>query len=203
MERNSGIQDVVGSGKTEVSDEEYDETMTKAGNIIRGMFEESIKTFPMWMRFNVIRNMLSNSIRSGNFDGVDWDKVNSLLRDNVSETDFNAFGEIRDIIALDEARLNCIAACEGLGVWLVRKCVTCGEEFHMTKKEVDFYKRNRLEIPKRCIIHRHSYKAKQVEKPKNEKKQERTVVLLHSDGMTAMEIAMRKAEMKKAQQSKG
>ncbi len=33
---------------------------------------------------------------------------------------------------------------------MVRKCVQCGKEFHLTQSEVEFYQSKGLEVPKRC-----------------------------------------------------
>lgn len=47
-----------------------------------------------------------------------------------------------------------------------RKCIQCGDDFHLEKTEIEFYKKNKLSLPKRCKSCRKKnkqikYKAKQ------------------------------------------
>lgn len=128
---------------------------TDAFEKVRGMFagiqDEFLRTKPMWMRLNLITNMLNQARNNGKTEkDIDWDKVNEYLTINVDEYDFNCFDRIESFKALYEATMQCHESSILNMAWQKHKCKDCDTEFHMSYKEVHFYKDKELHIPKRC-----------------------------------------------------
>lgn len=144
---------------------------------------EMVKDFPMWMRFNYILNSITN-IEATN---INWKLIDEILKDNVNKYDYNAYDTINTIESLNSAKVNCIAASLGVGVWYKSVCKECGETFYMTKGEIDFFEKKDFNLPKRCKNCRDG--EPKIKKPIQNNKPINAV----TDGKTEMQIAMEKA----------
>lgn len=115
--------------------------------------EDALLNMPMWMRLNWALNAVGQiyNQRPELVPDIDWDKVNRLLAENVSEYDFNLMdAPIQSLDELRHAREACIQASVLGGSWQRRTCKDCGRTFFMDYNEVMFFERNQLRVPKRC-----------------------------------------------------
>lgn len=133
----------------------------EASKIIQDMQLKVLTTSPMWMRLNYLYNTISQMLNEGHTDAdINWDNVNELLTTNVNEYDFNAFKRIEtsDQLLIAASRCQHASICEDY-IWQEHTCKDCGEQFFMSRDEVDFYKRKGLHVPKRCKACRDKRKA--------------------------------------------
>lgn len=115
--------------------------------------EDALLNMPMWMRLNWALNAVGQiyNQRPELVPDIDWDKVNRLLAENVSEYDFNLMdAPIQSLDELCHARESCIQASVLGGSWQRHVCKDCGHTFFMDYNEVMFFERNQLRVPKRC-----------------------------------------------------
>ena len=130
-----------------------DNTLEKASQIIHAEIDKALASFPMWMRFNYLCNMINEALMQGNTEAdINWDKVNEILTNNRDEYDFNHFKRIDTIAGLVWTRGECLAASMDMecGIWQSHTCKDCGNPFMMNYREVKFYEEHKLHIPKRC-----------------------------------------------------
>lgn len=115
--------------------------------------DDALLNMPMWMRLNWALNTVGQiyNQRPELVSSIDWDKVNRLLAENVSEYDFNLMdAPIQSLDELCHARESCIQASVLGGSWQRHVCKDCGHTFFMDYNEVMFFERNQLRVPKRC-----------------------------------------------------
>lgn len=115
--------------------------------------EDALLNMPMWMRLNWALNTVGQiyNQRPELMSAIDWDKVNRLLMENVSEYDFNLIdAPVHSLDELCRVRESCIQASVLGGSWQRRTCKDCGRTFLMNYSEVTFFERNQLRVPKRC-----------------------------------------------------
>lgn len=134
-----------------ITQQEFEEVSRK----MRESFQETelrmLAAFPMWMRFNYIGNKINNFLRGGHTeDEVNWDKVNYILSNNRDEYDFNYYDEIKAIDQFCDVRGLCFESQIFNGLWQLRVCKDCGKTFTMRFSEVEFYRKKKLHLPKRC-----------------------------------------------------
>lgn len=130
---------------------DFAETNRKVSELFLSIQDEFLSTKPIFMRLNLMCNMISKGLSEGRTDAdFDWDKVNGYLTKNVSEYDFNYFGRITSSEALFDANLNCRCASVAMGPWQKHRCKDCGTLFYMSYNEVHFYEEKGLHVPKRC-----------------------------------------------------
>lgn len=115
--------------------------------------EDALLNMPMWMRLNWALNAVGQiyNQRPELVPDIDWDKVNRLLMENVSEYDFNLIdAPVHSLDELCRVRESCIQASVLGGSWQQHICKDCGRTFFMDYSEVMFFERNQLRVPKRC-----------------------------------------------------
>ena len=149
----------------QITQQEFEEVSHK----MRELFQEAeikvLATFPMWMRFNYIGNKINKLLQDGHTeDEIDWDKVNYLLSNNRDEYDFNDYDKIKTVDQFLDARELCFEGQILIGPWQLRVCKDCGKKFTMQFSEVEFYRKKKLHLPKRCP----ECRARRKEKAKNE-----------------------------------
>ena len=129
------------------------EALQEAQKTFAKVQEDALLNMPMWMRLNWALNAVGQiyNQRPELMPDIDWDKVNRLLTENVSEYDFNLIdSHIQSLDELCHVREACIQASVLGGPWQRRICKDCGRTFLMDYSEVMFFERNQLRIPKRC-----------------------------------------------------
>lgn len=146
---------------------------------------EFVKTFPVWMRCNYLLNQIS-VMSDKEKQNIKWDLINEILNYQNDNFDFNYFDTIDSVDKLLELRgLATTAEIQEFNEpYLKRKCKQCGEEFTLTRGEIDSYLNKSLKVPCRCY-----YCRKNIEKPKPIIKKEEK----EEPVKTAMEIALEKA----------
>lgn len=136
---------------TEITKEEWAETNRKASEIIKEFQIEALKELPLWMRMNYFLNKMANALEKGYKDeDFKWDYINELCVANLNPFDYNMYKPVETIREFESQRFDVICASEGIGRWHKHKCKDCGKEFYMYFKEVQFFKRKELNLPKRC-----------------------------------------------------
>lgn len=132
-------------------------TDTKALQEVQKSFakvqEDALLNMPMWMRLNWALNAVGQiyNQRPELVPDIDWDKVNRLLMENVSEYDFNLIdAPVHSLDELCRVRESCIQTSVLGGSWQQHICKDCGRTFFMDYSEVMFFERNQLRVPKRC-----------------------------------------------------
>ncbi|MEE1302266.1 MAG: zinc-ribbon domain containing protein [Bacteroidales bacterium] len=147
---------------TEITKEEYDETIHKASEIIREMQINALKRFPLWMRMNWFSVQMNKAILDKHEESeFDWAFINEICSKDLDPFDCNMYQPVDTVEQFEIQRFNIICASEGLGPWHKHTCKDCGEEFYMTYKEVHFYKDKELNLPKRCKACRDKRKVNQ------------------------------------------
>jgi len=171
---------------------------------------EFLKVHPLFFRCNYILNVVSAAKAKIGDDfekDIDWEKVNNILFGNYIPYDFNlvsSVSSLMDIVSLRER----IVESEILDMaWYKQTCKICGEEFYLSKGELNFYFKNALNTPKRCkncikeskgqesVRQRVNKEKKEMEKiQKNKELHEK---LYPNDGKTEMQRAFEKAQKEK------
>lgn len=129
------------------------EALQEAQKTFAKVQEDALLNMPMWMRLNWALNAVGQiyNQRPELVPDIDWDKVNRLLTENVSEYDFKLIDSpIQSLDELCHVRETCIQASVLGGPWQQRTCKDCGRTFLMDYSEVMFFERNQLRVPKRC-----------------------------------------------------
>ena len=144
---------------------------------------EFVKTFPIWMRCNVLLNWLANIPD----EDIDWDTVNECLRAQGDDLDYNIFDRIESKSALLDLRGDATAAeVPELNLPYFKKtCKCCKNDFTLTRKEINFFLKKGLKVPGKCYDCR-----KGIKKPTSKVE---TTVNVDTPAKTAMQIAMEKA----------
>ena len=149
----------------QITQQELEEVSRKMRESLYETELRVLATFPMWMRFNYIGNKINKLLQGGHAeDDIDWDKVNHLLSNNRDEYDFNDYDEIKTVDQFLDARELCFEGQILIGPWQLRVCKDCGKKFTMRFSEVEFYRKKKLHLPKRCP----ECRARRKEKAKNE-----------------------------------
>lgn len=137
-----------------MSDTTEPDGLKRLHNAMVGTMTEMLKGMPLWMRVNYVLNsvmhQLSDAPEVQAYQEVNWDKINELLFTNMTENDYNLISHVGSMEELHDLRANLVAASCGLGSWLKLTCKDCGQVFYMDSEEIDFFKRNKLSLPRRC-----------------------------------------------------
>ena len=148
------------------SEQERQETIQKANDIIAEMQINALRRFPIEMRLNYLINMIAKGMdEAGEKDiekfneKVNWKRINEIINLETGPYSFNIIKEVNTIRELQELREVVIYASCGLGHWQKRVCKDCGEVFYMEKGEVDFFQNKELSLPVRCKSCRDKRKA--------------------------------------------
>lgn len=116
----------------------------------------------MWERVQAIRGIIMRALQAPNATeaDIDWTKVNDILFGNIDQYDFNVIDEIHTIDDLEDIiyRVNAASFMDNIP-WRRCKCKDCGSTFYMSRGEVEFYQKKKLDIPKRCAPCRAKRKA--------------------------------------------
>lgn len=149
----------------QITQQELEEVSRKMRESLQETELRVLATLPMWMRFNYIGNKINKLLQDKHIeDEIDWDKVNYLLSNNRDEYDFNDYDEIKTVDKFLDARELCFEGQILIGPWQIRVCKDCGKKFTMRFSEVEFYRKKKLHLPKRCP----ECRARRKEKAKNE-----------------------------------
>lgn len=126
--------------------------------LIDRLTEETMTVRISYIRWFILRSLRENGATEAN---VDWEKVNDILLCNINQYDFNVVDPVKSLADLQDIqdRLNSASLLHDLP-WRRCKCKDCKKLFYMDAGEVDFYKRKKLDIPKRCPDCRKARKAK-------------------------------------------
>ena len=134
-----------------ITQQEFEKVSRKTKELFQEAELKALVTISVWMRFNYICNKINKLLRGGHTDDeVNWDKVNYILSNNRDEYDFNYYDEIKAIDQLCDARELCFESQIFNGLWQLRVCKDCGKTFTMRFSEVEFYRKKKLHLPKRC-----------------------------------------------------
>ena len=181
----------------EMTPEEREEAVKSINAKMRDIFNEAFKGLPMWAKLGYLANSVSMACKEGRESEIDWDRINTVATENISETDFNAFERFTCPDDLYRANENCrVASLLDLN-WRKETCKSCGKTFYLTYEELEYFLKKGLSSPKRCRVCRAdrkgvtpSVKTDTPAKPQPAKPH----YVNPTEGLTAMEIAMRKAQ---------
>ena len=158
--------------------------------LLNEVVKNTLKGMPVWMKCNFLLNAI-NQKEEVTIDElnqqIDWVKINELLKDSTLDIDYNIFDRISSIEDLEELRVNSTIASvpEMNQPYYIKVCKICGDEFTLTKGEVDWFEKKDLQLPCKCY-----YCRKKIQKPitqvKVEEKEEEPM-------KTAMQLALEKA----------
>lgn len=129
------------------------EALQEAQKTFAKVQEDALLNMPMWMRLNWTLNAVGQiyNQRPELVSDIDWDKVNRLLTENVSEYDFNLIDSpIQSLDELCHIQNICIQATVLGGPWQRHVCKDCGRTFLMDYSEAEFFELKQLHVPKRC-----------------------------------------------------
>lgn len=170
-----------------------EEVILSARKLLDDSCQEFVEGFPVWMKCNVILNSLSLSERWERGEDAEyvnsiiaWDEINTFLRKGSVEYDYNLFGEISSLEELADLRDE--AVCSSMDEYMPcykQVCKQCGEEFVLSRKEIDWYLKKNLKVPHRCEYCRKGTKRSEPPKPV-EKVEEEPI-------KTAMQLALEAA----------
>lgn len=165
----------------EMTEEERVESLKEINRATAELFESAFEGLPMWASAGYLYNIS----RGKGDENIDWARVNTLLNNNKSKYDFNAFDEITS--CEDLRNLVCRINESGIldGAWQRVTCKVCGKKFTLSHDEVMFFRDHGLEVPKRCLVCRGKAKPS----PEPVRRESKTEVYTP----TAMEAAMKKA----------
>lgn len=181
----------------DMTQEEREEAVKSINASMRALFNEAFKGLPMWAKLGYLANSVSKACKEGKESEIDWDHINTVATEDLRETDFNAFERFTCPDDLYRANENCrVASLLDLN-WRKETCKGCGKTYYLTFNELEYFLRKGLSAPKRCRACREARKGvtPPTEKPAPTKQQfAKPHYVNPEEGLTAMEIAMRKAE---------
>lgn len=159
--------------------------------LLNEVVKKTLKGMPIWMKCNFLLNIIHQkegvSVDELN-QQINWDKINKLLKDSIVDIDYNIFDRINSIEELEELRISATTASipEFNEPFYKKVCKTCGDEFFLTRGEVDWFEKKDLKLPCKCY-----YCRKKIQKPievvkVKEEKEEEPI-------KTAMQLALEKA----------
>lgn len=177
---------------------EEKEASIKSINMKMGeFFLEAFKGLPMWVKLGNLANAVARACKEGKESEIDWDLINTRATENLKDTDFNAFERFTCPDDLYRANENCRLASILNFNWRKETCKSCGKTFYLTYNELEYFLKKGLSAPKRCRVCRAdrkgvtpSVKTDTPAKPQPIKPH----YVKPTEELTAMEIAMRKAE---------
>lgn len=177
------------------SKKEQEETIAAARAIIQKSLMEAIKKYPTWMRCNLLLNNINAGklIEEGHTVDeinamVDWEKVNEILSQFSIPYDYNLFGKVSSIEELEAVREGAYTTSI-IDDWPSYKqtCKQCGDDFTMSRKEINWFINKGMKVPCRCYHCR-----KGLQKPKTITIPKQTTKKKEPE-KTSMQIAMEKA----------
>lgn len=139
------------------------DTIKDVQKLIESRLIDHLSEETMIVRVACIRGIILRSLQnSGATEAdVDWEKVNDILLCNINQYDFNVVDPVKSLADLCDIqdRINSASLLPNLP-WRRCKCKDCKKLFYMDAGEVEFYKRKKLDTPKRCPDCRKARKAK-------------------------------------------
>ena len=142
------------------------ETIKDAQKLVESRLIDHLSEETIMVRVACIRGIILRSLRDNNATeaDIDWEKVKDILLCNINQYDFNVIDPVYSLADLYDIqdRLNSASLLPGLP-WRRCKCKDCKKLFYMGIDEVDFYRRKKLDTPKRCPDCRKARKAKKPE----------------------------------------
>lgn len=142
---------------------ETTETIKEANKLVKSILIDRLTEETMTVRVSYIRWFILRSLRENGATeaDVDWEKVNDILLCNINQYDFNVIDPVKSLADLRDIqdRINSASLLPNLP-WRRCKCKDCKKLFYMNVDEVEFYKRKKLDTPKRCPDCRKARKAK-------------------------------------------
>lgn len=134
-----------------ITKEEWQETNRKVTEWLHEIEMDTLKKMPLWMRLNYFLNKVCKAIQDGyQNEDIKWDYINEMCTKDLNQFDYNMYESVDTVEKLDSIRGGVFCASEGIGPWHKHKCKDCGNEFYMTYREVHFYEKKGLNLPKRC-----------------------------------------------------
>lgn len=139
----------------EAAQKELDELQEKAVAIQEALFNDTMKNAKMWLRIRYLIAIVSKSLNSGYKESdIDWDKVDRLVRTNISPDDYNIipYEKIDSYEKLDHIHGSlCAATVIDNLPWREEICKDCKKKFYISLNDVQFYERKGMSLPKRCL----------------------------------------------------
>lgn len=150
-----------------------EEVILSAKKLLDDSCKGFLESFPIWMKCNYILNSMQLSKRWEAGETVEyvnsiiaWDEINTLLHTGGVEYDFNLFEKIQSLEELSELRDDAILSSMDEYMPCYKQiCKQCGEEFTLTRKEINWYLKKNLKIPHRCEYCRKGTKRPEPQKP--------------------------------------
>ena len=139
------------------------DTIANAKKTIESRLIDQLSEETMMVRVACIRGIIFRSLRNSDTteEDIDWEKVNDILLCNINQYDFNIIDPVKSLADLNDIqdRIDSAPLFPGLP-WRRCKCKDCKKLFYMGIQEVEFYKKKKLDTPKRCPDCRKARKAK-------------------------------------------
>ena len=166
-----------------VFDETSGDGLTKFNAANKEATISLVKSWPVWMRCNFLLNSISDT---KNQSDVNWTFINEVLNFQNDNYDFNLFEKVESIEDLKCVRDDAIVSetPEFNLPYFKKKCKQCGDNFILTRGEIDYFLDKKLNVPNRCKCCRKGIKK---EKPKAMEN------INISSEKTAMQLAFEKA----------
>lgn len=189
----------------DMTPEEREESVKSINAAMSTIFNEAFKTLPMWVKLGTLARAVKKACNEEKEAEIDWDLINTRATESIGETDFNAFERFTRPEDIYQAYENCqLASVMDLN-WRKETCKGCGKTFYLAHDEMEYFLEKGLSIPKRCRACRAARKGVTLpaEKTAPAKPQfAKPHYVNPTEGLTAMEIAMRKAENAKGGEEK-
>jgi glycyl-tRNA synthetase beta subunit len=120
-------------------------------DVSAGLYESDVAKMPVAKRLEYVAQFMSKRVDAGlDQKTIDWAQVNAVLNQNMTDYDFNAFGNVTSLQTLWKAALDAREAMIN-GVYRTGRCVSCNAAFSLTYRETQFYKSKNFAPPKRCF----------------------------------------------------
>ena len=181
----------------DMTPEEREESIRSINIKMGEIFHEAFNTLPMWVKLGNLAHAVRRACNEGKESELDWDLINKNATESIKETDFNAFERFTCPEDLYKANENCRLASILDLKWRKETCKSCGKTFYLTYDELEYFLKKGLSAPKRCRVCRAERKGvtPSVKTDTPAKLQPTKPHYVNpTEGLTAMEIAMRKAQ---------
>lgn len=151
---NMTTEEIIDHDK-EAAQKELDELQEKSIAIQEALFNDTMKNAKMWLRVRYLIAIISKSLNSGYKESdIDWDRVDTLVRSNISPDDYNIipYDKIDSYEKLDHIHGSlCAATVIDNLPWREEICKDCKKKFYISLNDVQFYERKGMSLPKRCL----------------------------------------------------
>ena len=181
----------------DITPEEREQSLKDINKKMGEIFNEVFKTLPTWVKLGNLVRAVRKECREGRESELDWDLINTRATESIGETDFNAFERFTCPNDLYRAFENCQTASILDLNWRKVTCKGCGKTFYLTHEEMEYFLDKGLSIPKRCRACRavrNGTTTVEAKSPATKPRVTEPHYVNPTEGLTAMEIAMRKAQ---------